>query len=231
VNLRSGPGISFGIMATVPTNTSGLVLGYPVAANGYVWNQVSMNGFPVGWLAANYLTKTGMGSTATPTRTVTRTLTTTPTRTPTVGTTTPTRTPTTDLNVYQPGEEIQTITNLHLRSGPGSNNPSLGIMPSGTTGAVTGAPQLVGSVLWYPVDMEGFGAGWASGQYLTNVITASLEPTETVIPTEIVVAEPTLTPIATEVIVPPTETPTETPPEEVPPTVEEEMEGLAEATP
>ena len=216
VNLRSGPGTNFGVLGVVPSNTNGVVTGSPTMAGGYTWYPVSMNGFPSGYLAGSYLVKTGSGPTITPSNT--------PTRTATVATFTPTRTSTPISGGFQLGEEIQVTTNLNLRSGPGSGNSSLGVMPSGTTGTVTGAPQLVGTVLWYPVDMVGYGEGWVSGTYLTNVITASLEATDTAIPTdsptEIVIVEPTLEPVlepsatATEVVIPPTDIPTEAPPAE-----------------
>ena len=181
-----------------------MVTGFPVQANGYTWYPVAMNGYPAGYLAGNYLAKTGSGPTITPTRTRTAT------------SATSTRTATTISGGFHIGETIQVNTGgLNLRSGPGTSFASIGLMPLGTTGTVTGAPQQVGSVLWYPIDMIGFGAGWASGLYLTNVITSAVEPTETpseeLAPTEPAVptAVPTLAPevTATEVVVPPTEVP------------------------
>jgi hypothetical protein len=101
---------------------------------------------------------------------------------------------------------------------------------------------MVGSVRWYPVNMTGYGEGWASGQYLTNVISAAAEPSETAVASETVLAiEPTVTEeppaTATDVIVPPTEVPTEVPtvaPSETPvPPEEEPVEenAPAEGTP
>jgi uncharacterized protein YgiM (DUF1202 family) len=215
VNLRTGPGTNFTVIDVVHSGTSGVVTGNPVQANGFTWYPVAMNGYPAGYLAGNYLTKTGSGPTVTPTRTRTNTP------------ATATRTATTISGGFQIGETIQVNTaSLNLRSGPGTTSTSLGLMPRGTTGTVTGAPQQVGSVLWYPVDMNGFGAGWASGPYLTNVITSAVEPTETpaeeFVPTEPAVATaiPTLAPevTATEVVVPPTEipSPADVPAEDLP---------------
>ncbi len=51
--LRSGPGTGSSVIATMPTGTTGQVIGGPTSANGFVWYQLS-TGFGQGW-AAQYL--------------------------------------------------------------------------------------------------------------------------------------------------------------------------------
>jgi len=191
VNLRTGPGTNYSILATVVSGTNGTVTGYPVVAGSYTWYPVAMNGYPAGYLAGAYLTKTGSGPTVTATRTVAP---------PTV-----TRTATTITGGFPVGAAVQVNTgSLNLRSGPGTTYTSLGLMPRGTTGTVTGAPEAVGSSLWYPVNMTGFGNGWVSGQYLTNAIVTAEDLTETPVPTDVPV---TVEPTATEAIAVPTDVP------------------------
>lgn len=227
VNLRTSPSIGGGVMAIIPANTNAVVLSYPVSSNGYLWYQVSISGHLPGWMAGTYLTKT-VSATATPTRTRTPAPRDTATTVPTLATTQP--------GGFQPGQTIQVnIASLNLRSGPGTTYGSLGVMPRGTTGTVTGAYQLVGTTVWYPVEMAGYGPGWVAGQYLVAVTAAALEPTPepttALLPTEVVIA-PSVAPTETQV---PTQEPTVEELPTTPPIIEEATEvseeSETEATP
>ncbi|MGD9712708.1 MAG: SH3 domain-containing protein, partial [Thermomicrobiales bacterium] len=120
----------------------------------------------------------------------------TATRTPTF-----TRTPTTGAGSWSPGMMVRTSVGVNLRSGAGTNFTSLGIVPGGTRGSITGTPVTSGRYTWYPVAMEGFPAGWIAGDFLR-----SLDITET--PSSVSSATATRTPTRTPT---PTHTPTRTP--------------------
>jgi uncharacterized protein YgiM (DUF1202 family) len=84
---------------------------------------------------------------------------------------------------------VETTANLNLRSGAGTGFPSIGILPNATRGAITGAPVVNGAYTWYPVQMNGFPAGWVAGSFLRSLnITATpagggASPTATRTPT------------------------------------------------
>ena len=61
-----------------------------------------------------------------------------------------------------------TTANLNLRTGAGTGNPSLLVIPRGSTVTVTGDP-------WYPVTYNGK-SGWVSGRYLSGVTASQPTP-------------------------------------------------------
>ncbi len=56
LNLRSQPSTSGSVLATLPTNTQGQVIGGPTTATGYTWWQISTSR-GTGWVVRDYLTK------------------------------------------------------------------------------------------------------------------------------------------------------------------------------
>jgi uncharacterized protein YgiM (DUF1202 family) len=65
-------------------------------------------------------------------------------------------------NANNPGTNYATTSPLHLRSGPGVNNPVIGTLPSGTQVQATGSQQ--GG--WWEVQSPD-GTGWVSSRYLS----------------------------------------------------------------
>lgn len=55
LNLRSGAGTGYGVIATYPYNTEALVTGATVAADGYSWLPVRVNDGTEGWFAEEFL--------------------------------------------------------------------------------------------------------------------------------------------------------------------------------
>jgi uncharacterized protein YgiM (DUF1202 family) len=150
LNLRSSPSTSGSVLAVLPAGTTGTIIGGPQSANGFVWYQVNMPGYPQGWVAGQYLQPVGGSG---PTATVT----TAPTAT---------RTPTTSTGGFAVGEGVQTTVGLNLRSGPSTTASVLAVLPAGTQGTVTGAPVQANGFTWYPVTMPGYPSGWVAGNYL-----------------------------------------------------------------
>ncbi len=117
---------------------------------------------------------------------------------------TPTRTPTAAPSGFAPGDSFVTTNRVNLRSGPNTSNTSLGVLPTGTIGTVTGAPTAAGGYTWYPVLVSGLGSGWIAADYIghTSVIATST-PTQA--------STPSRTPTPSATSVPPTQTRTPTP--------------------
>ena len=76
---------------------------------------------------------------------------------------------------------------------------------------MTGASVSVGTVLWYPLQVPGIGAGWASGAYLslTPTVLGPQLPTaaQAANPTQTATTVPTREPAISPTAVPPSETP------------------------
>jgi hypothetical protein len=166
LNLRSSPAIAPGnVIATLPIGTVGTVTGFPQFSGGNTWYPVTMPGFGSGWVAGQYLVP--VSQSPTPTRTPTVALTPTATRTVVTAST---ATPTTIPGGFSPGTDvIVSPYRLNLRSSPEiASGNVIAVMPIGTTGTVTGFPQIAGGYTWYPVTMDGFGSGWVAGNYLVR---------------------------------------------------------------
>jgi uncharacterized protein YraI len=198
LRLRSGPSTSAATLAIMPVGATGTVTGAPTQANGYTWYPVSMNGYPAGYTAGEFLQATGSGANPTATRT-----------------------PTTVSGAFPPGSIVSATANVNVRSGPGTTNSILGLMTTGTQATVIGSAVAGGGYLWHPLSVPGVGSGWVAGSFLTQVGTAGVDAAEVpaLPPTEIVeVLQPPAEPTATAEVLPPTSEPMAT--NEAPPTEE-----------
>jgi uncharacterized protein YraI len=178
--MRIAPGTTSLVVSVLPSGAQGVVTGFGIQSGLYVWFPVNMPGYGSGWVAEDWLTKIGM---VTPTTVPSATATRAPTRTPTTGpsataTRTPTRTPTAQPGGFAPGDLVETTANLSLRTGPGTGNPRIAILPNGTGATVLSFGGSSGGFTWYEVNAPGFGTGWVAGEYLVKVGTAD-EPTAT----------------------------------------------------
>ncbi len=190
VNVRSAPGTGSQSLGVLPNGAQGVVLSNGVQSGSYVWFQVNVNGYPVGWVAGLYLTKTGVASpTATsgpPTSTATRTPTAPPTNTgvaTSTATRTPTRTPTSIPGVFVPNDLVRTTANLNMRSGAGTNFGVVAVLPNGAQATVLTTGTASGGYTWYQISAPGYGTGWAAGAFLTKIGVSSPPATATRTPT------------------------------------------------
>ena len=120
-------------------------------------------------------TRTTTGS---PTATRTPSLTTSPSLTPTASATVPSSTPTvtrtpsrtaTTPSGWAPGSTIRTTASVNMRTGPGTNNGVIRVVPSGTLGTVVSGPVSATGYQWYRVNMGSLGTGWIASDYLALV--------------------------------------------------------------
>lgn len=167
VNFRIGPTTSAAIITTLPTGTSGTVLGGPTSANGYNWYQLQ-TAFGIGWCASSFLRKTASGGTTIPTSTRTPSPTATATRTPTQ-----TSVPG---GAFVAGDSVRATTAVNLRSSPAITGGLLQTLASGATGTVLAGPISANGYAWYQLQIAGT-TGWAAGQFFAK--TTGTPPTAT----------------------------------------------------
>lgn len=68
-----------------------------------------------------------------------------------------------------PAATGSTVSNLHLRAGPGLNYPDLGVMLEGTSVTITGSEVDTAIDRWVPVTVNATGqTGWTSLYYLAT---------------------------------------------------------------
>ncbi|TXG82525.1 MAG: hypothetical protein E6R14_06595 [Thermomicrobiales bacterium] len=173
VNVRTDPGTTAPILGAVSSGSIVTVTGPSTKAGSHTWVPV-MTSFGSGWIAGAYLTPI---STTTPTRTPAPA---TITRTP--GIATSTRTATIPTGGFAPGDSVRTTARVNLRSGPSTSAGILRVIPSKTTGTVTGPGVTSGGVMFYPISISGYPTGYVAGSYLQRV-TVSASPTRTPSPT------------------------------------------------
>jgi uncharacterized protein YgiM (DUF1202 family) len=222
LNLRSSPSTSATVIAVLPRNTTGTVLGGPQSANGFTWYRIQ-TASGTGWVAGQFLTKsTGPSNsvTNTPTALASATRTSTPTRTPTASAT-PYRNITIGSTVFVNDNGV------NLRVSPSLSGGVIAVMALGSEGRVLDGPSSADGYIWFRISTS-YGTGWAAGLYLdVGVSTAALPEDRTTDSTATVTSvNETVSPSpaggddgetsATDVAPISTLTPTEPPPTETP---------------
>ncbi len=144
VNVRSGPGLAFGVSFVLSNGEQVWVTGTGTAANGYTWLPIRTNGGQTGYAASLYLTQV-VGSTSTPTRT------------PTVAASS---TATTTASSW-----VVTV-RVNLRSGPSTSATIIETLAIGATLTVTGPGQQSGGYNFVPVRTSTGTTGWVADLYI-----------------------------------------------------------------
>ena len=179
VNLRSGPSTGSSVVTVVPPNTTATITGTGVVSGSNTFYPVTIAGVGSGWIAGQYLALVS-GSGPNPTATSRRRV---------------------------AGESARRCTSPPISTSapvPVRAIQSAVLRPKGTSALITGASVQSGSMTWYPLNVDGIGAGWASGTYLslTPTVQGPLLPTFDD-PTGTATLEPT----STSTGAPPSETP------------------------
>lgn len=145
LNVRSGPGLNFGVSFTLSNGAQVLVTGSGVSANGYTWLPVRTSSGQTGFAVGLYLTPVAEGTS-------------TPTRTPT---TVPVSTATSTASSWVVTER------LNLRTGPSTSSSIIETLTVGTQLTVTGAGQASGGYTFVPVRTTSGTVGWVADLYIT----------------------------------------------------------------
>jgi uncharacterized protein YgiM (DUF1202 family) len=145
VNLRSAASTSASVLATLPANSTGTVIGGPTVANGYTWWRVQTSR-GTGWAVENWLEKTSSGTT-----------------TPAPGTTT-TAAPT---GKFKINDAIRVTETLNLRTSASTSAIVVAVLPAGTTGTVIGGPTVASGYTWWNIRTSR-GTGWAVETWLAK---------------------------------------------------------------
>lgn len=134
VNLRSGAGTTFSIVASLATGTNLCVIGGPITSGGYTWWQVKLQtATTTGWVAGSFTTmRTAQGcSTAT--------------------TPPPVATPST----FAINDLAAATTKLNLRTSASTSGSIIGSIPSGGSLCILSAPSSANGYTWYQVRYNG----------------------------------------------------------------------------
>lgn len=177
LNMRSGPGTTFGVIRSIPSGAQVEVMG--AAQGGFL--PVRYQGTE-GWASAEYLRVGSSGTPAAPTATATATA------TPVTPTATATAPATPDGNAT--GSGTVTAARLNFRTGPGTSSPVIGVLTVGTRVEITGSAQNG----FLPIRAQGT-SGWAAQEYIGTGPAAT--PTATATPATPTPVTPTPTASAT----------------------------------
>lgn len=146
VRLRSGPSTSSAVRSVIARGIAGTITGAGIPNGRYTWYPISIPGQPAGYIAGNYLE---LGSSTAPTVTPA-----------------PTFTPTPPAGGFVSGDRIATTARVNLRGSASTSGSVHAVVPRGVVGAITGPGVQNGRYLWYPVTMQGYGAGYIAANYL-----------------------------------------------------------------
>ena len=58
---------------------------------------------------------------------------------------------------------------LNFRTGPGTGNSVITVLPAGAQLQVIGGPQSAGGYTWWQLRSGTYGTGWAAGAFLAEV--------------------------------------------------------------
>lgn len=151
LNLRDEPSLGGMILDTLPT---GSVVGFTGFMDGTGnWVQVDAEGYPVGWVAASFLSHVPAGLQVRPADVEDEA-----------------EEAAEDIPEDVFSEDVVTATtfvNLNLRDAPGLDAALLGTLPAGSVVGFTGFMDSTGQ--WVQVDAEGYPVGWVAARFLDNV--------------------------------------------------------------
>ena len=136
LNMRSGASTGNGVISVLPAGTTGSVLEGPRSANGYTWWRVQTSRGS-GWVVETWITSTGGGSTPPPS----------------------------SGNRFSNGASVRVTEGLNMRSGAGTGNAVIVVLPAGTTGTVVDGPQSASGYTWYRIQTSR-GTGWVVQDWL-----------------------------------------------------------------
>ncbi|HLZ69727.1 MAG TPA: SH3 domain-containing protein [Dehalococcoidia bacterium] len=154
LNLRSGPGQSYDVLAVMPNGATVIITGNPTSDN---WLPVQYNG-QIGWADGVYVTlnsptppqaggngSPGVAAAAPPAPPA------------------PPGAPSAASAASGGTATVLPPDGLNLRSGPDTSYGVLSVIPGGASVTITGAPNNQ----WYPVSVNGQ-SGWVDGAFLSN---------------------------------------------------------------
>ncbi len=140
LNMRSGAGTSASVIAVLPYDTRGTVIGGPQTASGYTWWQIQTSR-GTGWCAGSFLREVSGGTQPPPPP------------------------PPTGIAI---GDTVVTTDALNMRSSAGTSAAIVTVLPAGTQGTVIGGPQSASGYAWWQLQTSR-GSGWCAGSFLTEV--------------------------------------------------------------
>ncbi|HET9659777.1 MAG TPA: SH3 domain-containing protein [Thermomicrobiales bacterium] len=153
VNFRTAPGYAGTRLRTLEVGTTGTIIGAGRTVDGLHWSNVRLSDGSAGWIASDYITRTGSAATATPTRPAS-----TPTRTPTA-------TVSSGGGDSTAGTVYRTTTRVNIRLSPTTSSGIISTLATGTQVTSLGSTAVANGHTWLRVQ-AGSKIGWMSMRYL-----------------------------------------------------------------
>jgi uncharacterized protein YgiM (DUF1202 family) len=139
LNLRSSASTAGSVIAVLPAGTTGIVTGGPRSANGYTWWNLRTSR-GTGWAVENWLAETDGGAESPPS------------------------------DGLPAGTDVEVNSNnLRMRSGPGTSNTVLAVLPTGAQLTVVSGPTTGSGFTWYQVSSTTYGSGWVADEFIDEV--------------------------------------------------------------
>ena len=153
INFRSAPGYAGAIIGTLTVGTTGTIIGNIQNVNDLEWSQIRTSTGATGWVATQYIAKTGSAPTGTPTTSPSATRTPVATQTSTAGVTS------------VAGQLYRTTTRVNLRQTPTTSGTILSTLASGTIMTSLGDSVFADGYTWLRVQ-AGTTTGWIAMGYI-----------------------------------------------------------------
>lgn len=139
VNLRRDSSTSAGVIAILPAGTTGKIVGGYRTSGGYTWWKIETSS-GTGWVVADWIAKTsGSSSSGSDTNT----------------------------GKFSSGQKVKVTEGLNMRSGAGTGNSLVAVLPAGTTGTIAGGPSTASGYTWWKITTS-MGTGWCVQDWLTG---------------------------------------------------------------
>ena len=142
LNMRSGASTGNSVVAVLPVGTTGRVTAGPSSGSGYTWWRIETSRGS-GWVVENWIANQG-GSTPTDP---------------------PTNPPPASGGKFSIGDGARVTEGVNMRSGAGTGNGVIAVLPVGTTGTVVDGPRSASGYTWWRIQTSR-GTGWAAQNWL-----------------------------------------------------------------
>ncbi len=148
LNIRTGAGTGNGVITVLPAGTTGEIVDGPRSANGYTWWRIS-TGYGTGWVVENWIANTGSSSPSEPSDP-----------------------PPSSGSKFDHGDNARVTEGLNMRTGAGTGNGVITVLPAGTTGEIVDGPQSASGYTWWRIETS-YGTGWVVENWISPTSSSS----------------------------------------------------------
>lgn len=142
LNMRTGASTGNGVIAVLPAGTTGRIAAGPSSGSGYTWWRIETN-YGSGWVVQDWIARQG-GSTPTD----------------------PGDPPPSSGGKFDIGDGARVTEGLNMRTGAGTGNGVITVLPAGTTGNIVDGPRSANGYTWWRIETSR-GTGWVVENWIT----------------------------------------------------------------